>query len=85
MKNRDNLIWYAADMALVIVLNGQRRDFGELNSVASLTAVVRALELKGDRIAIEHNGEIAQRTTWDQTRIASGDRLEIVHFVGGGR
>ena len=72
-------------MALVIVINGQRREFGELNSEASLAQVIRALELKGDRIAVEHNGAIAQRTSWDRTTVASGDRLEIVHFVGGGR
>ena len=46
--------------------------------------VVGALELKGDRIAIEHNGEIAQRATWEQSSVSPGDRLEIVHFVGGG-
>ena len=71
-------------MALVIVLNGQRKEFGQLDSGASLVDVIGALELKGDRIAVEHNGEIAQRTAWDQKQIASGDRLEIVHFVGGG-
>ena len=71
-------------MALVVILNGQRKEFGQLDSGASLTAVVAALELKGDRIAIEHNGDIAQRTTWDEKSVASGDRLEIVHFVGGG-
>jgi len=71
-------------MALVIVLNGQRKEFGQLDSGASLVDIICALELKGDRIAIEHNGEIAQRTTWDKKNVASGDRLEIVHFVGGG-
>lgn len=72
-------------MALVIVLNGQRREFGQLDSGACLVDVIGALELKGDRIAIEHNGEIAQRATWDKTNVASGDRLEVVHFVGGGQ
>jgi thiamine biosynthesis protein ThiS len=42
------------------------------------------MDLKGDRIAVEHNGRIIQRTQWEETSLASGDRLEIVHFVGGG-
>jgi sulfur carrier protein len=49
-----------------------------------LSIVISALELKADRIAIEHNGEIVTRTAWPQAQIATGDRLEIVHFVGGG-
>jgi len=71
-------------MALSVILNGQPREFAGLETGASLRKVVGALDLKGDRIAIEHNGEIAQRATWEQTTVNSGDRLEIVHFVGGG-
>ena len=72
-------------MALSVILNGQSREFGQLQPGASLVEVIAALELKGDRVAIEHNGEIAQRDNWQQARVGSGDRLEIVHFVGGGR
>jgi sulfur carrier protein len=71
-------------MSLSVILNGQPREFEQLESGAPLASLVGALELKGDRIAIEHNGEIAQRGTWDGTKVTSGDRLEIVHFVGGG-
>ena len=71
-------------MALSVILNGQPKEFAGLEAGASLRQVVDALELKGDRIAIEHNGEIAQRAVWEDSRIKSGDRLEIVHFVGGG-
>ena len=71
-------------MALSVILNGQPTDFGQLEPGASLIEVVGTLELKGDRIAIEHNGEIAQRAAWEQTSVNTGDRLEIVHFVGGG-
>jgi sulfur carrier protein len=72
-------------MALSVILNGQPREFSQLEPGASLIEVVGALDLKADRIAIEHNGEIAQRAAWEQTSINSGDRVEIVHFVGGGR
>jgi thiamine biosynthesis protein ThiS len=36
-------------------------------------------------VAIEHNGNIVPRAEWTDARLADGDRLEIVHFVGGGR
>jgi sulfur carrier protein len=42
------------------------------------------MDLKGDRIAVEHNGQIVQRARWADTPVSSGDRLEVVHFVGGG-
>jgi thiamine biosynthesis protein ThiS len=40
--------------------------------------------MKPDRVAIELNREIVPRGQWSQTRLNEGDRLEIVHFVGGG-
>ena len=69
---------------LTIQLNGQPRAFAELASPADLASVVSALGLKADRIAVEHNGTIVRRAEWPETQIAEGDRLEIVHFVGGG-
>jgi sulfur carrier protein len=70
--------------ALTIQLNGQHRTFSELTSPADLASVVTSLGLKADRIAVEHNGEIVSRAAWAQAQVAEGDRLEIVHFVGGG-
>ena len=72
-------------MPLSVILNGQPNELAGLDPGASLLELVRALELKGDRIAIEHNGEIAQRDNWERVSVQPGDRLEIVHFVGGGR
>jgi sulfur carrier protein len=69
---------------LTIQLNGQQRTLDTLESPSLLSLVINALELKVDRIAVEHNGEIVTRTAWSQAQIATGDRLEIVHFVGGG-
>ena len=71
-------------MALTLILNGQAREFADLNAPASLAAVIEQLGLKGDRIAVEHNGEISARTRWTETPVSAGDRLEVVHFVGGG-
>jgi len=60
---------------------------GEPHSVPdglTLTALIQHLGMKGDRVAVERNREIVARTTWVDVVLAEGDRLEIVHFVGGG-
>ena len=67
-----------------IVLNGQPRTVDLDPQTATLEALIGALEMKQDRVAVERNGEIVRRTEWAATAIQSGDRLEIVHFVGGG-
>ena len=72
-------------MALSLTINGQVRDFADLSSPCSLAAVIHQMDLKADRIAVEHNGTIEPRTSWEQIQVNIGDRLEVVHFVGGGR
>ena len=71
-------------MSLSIVINGQSRTFAGLESPISLAALIAELGLKGDRVAVEHNGIIAQRASWQEVVVSSGDKLEVVHFVGGG-
>jgi sulfur carrier protein len=71
-------------MGLRVTINGVQREFAELAAGASLAELVAALELKADRVAIERNGEIARRDSWNAVRMEAGDRLEVVHFVGGG-
>jgi sulfur carrier protein len=71
-------------MSLTLVLNGQPRTFTTLPQPPSLEHVIAELGLKGDRVAVEHNGEIVPRATWGETILNAGDRLEVVHFVGGG-
>jgi sulfur carrier protein len=70
---------------MLFVLNGQSREFPQLAPGANLQDLIAELDLKGDRVAIEHNGNIVPRTEWANAGLAEGDRLEIVHFVGGGR
>ncbi len=67
------------------VVNGQSREFPQLAPPAHLQSLIDDLGLKGDRVAVEHNGNIIPRAEWANTGLAEGDRLEIVHFVGGGR
>jgi thiamine biosynthesis protein ThiS len=69
---------------MYVIINGQRRDLEALVSGNSVQDLIRALELKGDRIAVEHNGSIIRRPEWSTTPVTEGDSFEIVHFVGGG-
>jgi sulfur carrier protein len=69
---------------LTVQLNGQARALENMADPSPLDAVIAALELKADRIAVELNGEIVRRTAWVDASVRGGDRLEIVHFVGGG-
>lgn len=68
---------------LQLTVNGQNR-LVAVEPPATLATVLHALDLKADRIAVEHNGKIARRTGWSETKVQSGDKLEVVHFVGGG-
>ena len=67
---------------LQLQINGQPRSLD--TTASTLDQILHLLELRADRIAVEHNGEIVPRTLWSETQITDNDRLEIVHFVGGG-
>jgi sulfur carrier protein len=71
-------------MSLTVILNGQTRVFDTLQVDASLEELIGELGLKGDRVAVERNGEIVPRAGWAGTVLNGGDRVEVVHFVGGG-
>ena len=64
-----------------LTINGESRVFAPADTLASL---VEQLRMKSDRVAIELNRELVPREQWAQTPVKDGDRLEIVHFVGGG-
>ena len=64
-----------------IIVNGNKRAVPEDYTAAQL---VEALALGGRRIAMEVNEEIVPRSEYPQHRFTSGDRIEIVHAVGGG-
>jgi thiamine biosynthesis protein ThiS len=66
---------------LKLVINGEARDF---NDPLTLAGLVAQLDMKADRVAVELNRSIVPREQWQATNLAEGDRLEIVHFVGGG-
>ena len=64
-----------------IYVNGELR---EVRGTASLAELITELELPVARIAIELNREVVRRTEWDTTMLKEDDRIEIVHFIGGG-
>jgi thiazole synthase len=65
-----------------LTINGNDREF---NSPLTLASLFEKLEMKQDRVAVELNHEIVRRESWGETKLSEGDKLEIVHFVGGGR
>ena len=64
-----------------LFINGEEKNFADSLSLAQL---IEQLGMKGDRVAVELNREIISRAQWADTSLKDGDRLEIVHFVGGG-
>lgn len=64
-----------------LVINGEEREFA---AGLTLTALLDQLGLKTDRVAIELNRDIVPRDRWADTILNDADKLEIVHFVGGG-
>ena len=64
-----------------IVVNGEERELREGATVADLVALSGVAP---ERVAVELNREVVRRARWAETRLGEGDRVEIVHFVGGG-
>ena len=64
-----------------IQVNGEYREFDLPLSIQDLIAV---LGLRLERLAIELNGTVIRRVDWADTMLGDDDRIEIVHFVGGG-
>ena len=64
-----------------LLLNGEERHIADIVSISDL---VSALGLDARKVAVERNLEIAPRSTYADVRLAEGDRIEIVTFIGGG-
>ncbi len=71
----------AASGDVEITVNGERKHVPVGLDVPRL---LTHLNIRADRVAIERNLTILPKDRWQETIIASGDRYEIVHFVGGG-
>ena len=63
-----------------LFINGEERQL----EVTTVSTLVEQLGMKADRVAVELNREIVPRADWSKAALQDGDKLEIVHFVGGG-
>lgn len=70
-----------AEEPIEIVVNGEPRATG---SDVTVEAFLREHDLNPDLVVVERNGEILPRERYAKTTLEVDDRLEIVHFVGGG-
>ena len=64
-----------------VELNGESKELAEGTTLLSL---IEQLSLAPERVAVELNRDIVRRADWPATRLSDGDRVEVVHFVGGG-
>lgn len=64
-----------------LILNGEIRSFADIGDIAGLVA---ALGLDARKVAVERNLEIVPKSAYGRTALSDGDRIEIVHFIGGG-
>ena len=64
-----------------LVVNGEEREMERCTTVKQLLA---SLGLGDTLVAVERNEEVVPRAQHESTPLEEGDRVEVVHFVGGG-
>ena len=67
--------------AINIQLNGEPR---ELAGEIDLAGLIALLSPSSKQVAVELNSNVIRRVDWPKTMVSDGDRVEVVHFVGGG-
>ena len=70
--------------SVTLTLNGESRVFEGRRGPLSVSGLLALLGLDTKKVAVERNEEIVPRSRYAETWLASGDSLEIVHFIGGG-
>lgn len=68
-------------MPISLMLNGESRT---LPGSVSVSALLTEVGLDPIKVAVERNGAIVSKTTFAEVMVADGDRIEVVHFIGGG-
>ena len=66
---------------MTITVNGETKDIAQQ---ISLNELLKLLALPSERIAIELNREVVRKKDWANITIKDADKIEVVHFVGGG-
>lgn len=64
-----------------VLINGETK---EISNELNLSDLLKHFSLPSERIAIELNKEVVRKKDWENIKIAEGDKLEVIHFVGGG-
>ncbi len=64
-----------------VLVNGEPK---EIEEYISLSQLLRKLDLPSERIAIELNKNVVRKKEWEEVKVRADDKIEIVHFVGGG-
>ncbi len=65
-----------------LVING--KDYDDMPVGMTVATLLEHLQLPSKKVAIERNLEIVPKSTFKDTELSDGDRLEIIHFIGGG-
>ncbi len=66
---------------MIITVNGEKKDIAEQMNLGEL---LERLALPSERVAIELNREVVRKKDWAHITIKDADKIEVVHFVGGG-
>ena len=66
---------------MIVHVNGEER---EIESGLSVTQLLEELEIRPARVVVELNRDVLARDAFGTTALKDGDKIEIVHFVGGG-
>lgn len=67
---------------MIITINGERKNFE--NNDLKLNELLEKLKLPDERIAVELNKQVVRKKDWQTLIVKENDKIEIVHFVGGG-
>lgn len=68
-------------MTIAVTINGEEK---QLDGPMSVAALLQSLNLAAPKVAVERNLDIVPRVAYGDTVLSDGDRIEIVHFIGGG-
>ena len=64
-----------------IIINGETK---EISKEVNLQELLKLFSLPSERVAVELNREVVRKKDWENIQINDGDKLEVIHFVGGG-
>jgi sulfur carrier protein len=66
---------------MLVTMNGEQTEIKEESTIAQL---LEQLRIGRERVAVEVNRDIVPKAAYDSYILSDGDKIEIVHFVGGG-